>query len=71
MSRSPTSSNARAIVRDLRVSGPAVWDRFKAGAEGQAGYYGALGQIFEARRPGVLVDELSVLAWEMATREDS
>ena len=57
--------NARAIVRDLAVSGPEVWTRFKAGADQQRWYYGALADVFARRRPGVLSDELRELVERM------
>ena len=34
--------NTSSIRRDLRVHGPAVWDRFTAGREGTLWYYGAV-----------------------------
>ena len=58
--------NARAIVRDLSLSGPALWERFSAGREAQLWYYGELAAAFEARRPGVLTAELRGLVDEMA-----
>ena len=57
--------NARAIVRDLSLSGPALWERFSAGREEQLWYYGELAAAFEARRPGVLATELRGLVDEM------
>ena len=38
--------NLRATNSDLAEIGDAVWDRFKAGAEGQAWYYAELGRAF-------------------------
>ena len=40
--------NLRATNSDLAEIGDAVWDRFKAGAEGQAWYYAELGRAFAA-----------------------
>lgn len=43
--------NARAIVTDLKTHGPAMLERFKAGAEGTVWYYGALAEVFARRLP--------------------
>lgn len=43
--------NARSIRVDLRAGGVSVWDRFHAGQEDQAWYYGELLGIFEQRVP--------------------
>jgi GTP pyrophosphokinase len=51
--------NARAILGDLRTIGPAVFDRFKAGRDGTLWYYGRLAEIFQARLPGPLSQELT------------
>ena len=40
--------NLRATNSDVAEIGDAVWDRFKAGAEGQAWYYAELGRAFAA-----------------------
>ena len=40
--------NLRATNSDLAEIGDAVWDRFKAGADGQAWYYAELGRAFAA-----------------------
>ena len=59
--------NARAIVRDLRQHGDALWQRFsvKDPAE-HLWYYGSLLATFKRRRPGCpMVDELDrvIAAW--------
>lgn len=41
--------NARSIVVDYQAVGPAVFDRFKAGADQQLGYYSALLGVFQSR----------------------
>lgn len=59
--------NARAIVADVRVLGPDVFSRFKAGREGTLWYYGRLAEVF-AERLGdghPLVRELSATVGEM------
>lgn len=61
--------NAGAIVADLAVHGPAVWDRFTGARDGSLWYYRALADAF-AIRPGgpgparlaALVDEMHALA---------
>lgn len=41
--------NARAVLVDLKAIGPAVWNRFKAGADLQLKYFEALLAIFQSR----------------------
>ena len=41
--------NARSILMDYRVLGPALWERFNAGRDGQLWYYGELLSIFRRR----------------------
>lgn len=43
--------NARSILVDRGTDGEAVWERFKAGRDEQAWYYGELLAIFERRLP--------------------
>jgi (p)ppGpp synthase/HD superfamily hydrolase len=43
--------NARAIVADARLVGPALWDRFNAGPQDQVWYYTALAAAFRRRLP--------------------
>lgn len=50
--------NARAILRDLRVHGDELWERFKGKHGGTLWYYHTLATIFEEKRPGHLADEL-------------
>lgn len=42
--------NAGAIVRDLRIEGPTVFDRFNAGPEETVWYYRSLMEAFDERR---------------------
>lgn len=51
--------NARAILSDLRVYGPAVFSRFTAGREGTLWYYEQLSAVFLGRMPGPLANELA------------
>lgn len=50
--------NARAILRDLRSGGEAVWRRFNPGAD-PLWYYGELADLLSRRAPGPLADELA------------
>ena len=50
--------NARAILADYRVIGPAIWDRFTGGRDGTLWYYGALREVFDVACPGPLAAEL-------------
>jgi (p)ppGpp synthase/HD superfamily hydrolase len=56
--------NARSIVSDYRVEGPAVFDRFNPDSD-QGWYYGELARAFRAR----LGDEPLVEELEIAVRE--
>jgi (p)ppGpp synthase/HD superfamily hydrolase len=51
--------NARSILMDYRVLGPALWDRFTGGREGTLWYYHALADAFLRLSPGPLADELA------------
>jgi (p)ppGpp synthase/HD superfamily hydrolase len=57
--------NARAILDDLVVHGPALWDRFTGGRHGSLWYYGALAAAFQQVLPGVAADRLSFIVAEM------
>ena len=52
--------NARAILRDLRSDGEAMWSRFNGGREGQLWYYAALMTTFRSNpeHEPALIDEL-------------
>jgi (p)ppGpp synthase/HD superfamily hydrolase len=60
VSASDKLHNARAILRDLRTGGQAVWNRFNAGREGQLWYYAALVTAFRSNpeHEPALIDEL-------------
>lgn len=51
--------NARTIVSDLHVHGPAMFSRFKAGQEGTLWYYEQLACVFQSHLLGSLADELT------------
>lgn len=57
--------NARAIVTDARSLGPAIFDRFNAGALGTVWYYQSLAGIFCDRLRGPLSAELALVVREM------
>jgi (p)ppGpp synthase/HD superfamily hydrolase len=50
--------NMRAIVAAYRTQGDAFWDRFHP-REDTLWYYGALAQIFSAKLPGPMAEELA------------
>lgn len=50
--------NARAILRDFRVHGPNLWDRFNGGRDGTLWYYRALADVFLETETGFLAEEL-------------
>ena len=57
--------NASAIVADLRVHGPALWNRFTGGRGGSLWYYRALADRLAAAMPCALVDQLDRRVTEM------
>lgn len=68
VSASDKLHNARSILTDLQVHGPALWGRFTGGRDGSLWYYRGLVQAFEAHGRTPLIDELgrTVLAIEAA-----
>lgn len=64
--------NARAILRDLRQHGDALWQRFSVTDPAEhLWYYGSLLEGFKKRRPGCpMVDELDrvIAAWRAELR---
>ena len=56
--------NARAILADLRIMGPSLWDRFTGGVK-SLWYYRALAEEFSARGPAALADELERVVAEI------
>ena len=58
--------NARAIVADLRVSGPAMWERFSVpDPSEQLWYYQSLADSYTGRVPAPLSDEVARVVAEM------
>ncbi len=57
--------NARTIVEDHAVVGPALWQRFSGGRDGTLWYYRALAAVFGARGPTRLAATLGELAAAM------
>ena len=57
--------NTRAILRDLRKNGEAVWLRFRGGREGSLWYYRALVSAFREHGDSDLVDELDRVVSEI------
>jgi (p)ppGpp synthase/HD superfamily hydrolase len=51
--------NARAILRDYRIMGEALWSRFNGGRQGTLWYYRTLANVFRSRGSTPLVDELT------------
>jgi crotonobetainyl-CoA:carnitine CoA-transferase CaiB-like acyl-CoA transferase len=50
------SPDARAIVADLRIMGPALFERFSGRRDGTLWYYGALADVFDRRGRRLLLD---------------
>ena len=50
--------NARTLLLDFRIEGPAVFERFKLSREEMLWYYGELAEMYLRRRPGALAYEL-------------
>ncbi len=60
-------NNARAIVRDYREEGQALWARFPhRTAREQLWYYSRLVDFFDQRRPGPLTEDLRRAVGELA-----
>jgi (p)ppGpp synthase/HD superfamily hydrolase len=59
--------NARAILKDYRELGEAVWERFTGGREGTLWYYRALVEVFAKAACASLVDELDRTVTEIET----
>ena len=57
--------NARAILRDYLLVGDDVWDRFKAGRDGQLWYYRELADRFSCLLPGRMAAELAEVVDEL------
>ena len=50
--------NARSILRDLRIQGEAIWEKFNGGKQGTLWYYHSLQHFFSERQPGFMAAEL-------------
>ena len=59
--------NARAIVADLRVMGPPLFDRFTGRRDGTLWYYRSLAEVFGRRGPEHLAAELGRTVETMQT----
>ncbi len=57
--------NARSILRDLRLCGIAIFDKFNGGLEGTLWYYTALVEEFQRVDSGYMVSELSRVVEEI------
>lgn len=60
--------NARSILSDLEIHGLGLFDRFKAGQAGTLWYYEQLAQLFQARLPSPLADQLQSTAIAMQAK---
>jgi (p)ppGpp synthase/HD superfamily hydrolase len=58
--------NARSIILDYQLAGPAVWDRFKASRADSLWYYRAVAEACESRYAGCLLPELRVTVERLA-----
>lgn len=65
VSNSDKLHNARSIVSDLRIVGPALWGRFTAPKDQTLWYYRSLSQAFARHGRTPLVDELRLTVDEM------
>jgi len=57
--------NARAILRDLRIHGDTVWQRFKGGKDGTLWYYRELITAFRQANNSELIEELDRVVIEI------
>ena len=58
VSRADKLHNARSMLLDHRALGEAFWNRFNADVDEQLWYLSSLVDIFTARLPGAMTDEL-------------
>lgn len=65
VSNSDKLHNARSILSDLRVYGPALWVRFTAPKEGTLWYYRSLAQVFASHGRSPLAEELELTVTEI------
>lgn len=59
--------NARAILRDFRISGDELWDRFNADADEQLWYQRSLADVFSRRLDHWLATEFDRVVRELET----
>jgi GTP pyrophosphokinase len=57
--------NARSILRDYRVLGEGLWERFNAGKDDQLWYYRELVKAFREEGQSPMVDELNQVVSEL------
>jgi hypothetical protein len=62
--------NARAILRDHRAIGEAIWGRFDSTAGDQLWYFESLLAVFRERSPGPMADELAEVVGEIRARHE-
>jgi hypothetical protein len=62
--------NARAILRDHRAIGEAIWKRFNAPVDEQLWYFESLVSVFRERAPGPMADELAEVVAEIKLRHE-
>ena len=70
VSASDKLHNARAILRDYRVMGEALWARFNGGRSGTLWYYRALADTFRELGPDRLAEELNRVVSEIEQMAD-
>ncbi len=63
--------NARSILRDYRVLGEALWERFTGRKDGTLWYYRALVRAFQEGGPTPLADELDRVVSEIERLAES
>ncbi|BAY32490.1 hypothetical protein NIES2107_43790 [Nostoc carneum NIES-2107] len=59
--------NAQSIVKDYRVLGESLWQRFQGGKEGTLWYYQTLVDTFKHTGPTAMAEELARVVLEMTT----
>jgi (p)ppGpp synthase/HD superfamily hydrolase len=57
--------NARSILKDYRLLGESVWDRFKGGKSGTLWYYRSIVEAFQQAESTPLIDELDRVVSEL------
>ncbi len=57
--------NARSILKDYRLLGESVWDRFKGGKSGTLWYYRSILKAFQQAESTPLIDELDRVVSEL------